>query len=50
MSDVKERFKQWEEGKVNKALSKFPERKPVFQYCTRPRVQTPFYSRGHGEY
>ena len=30
MSDVKERFKQWEEGKVNKALSKFPERKPVF--------------------
>ena len=30
MSDLKERFKQWEEGKVNKALSKFPERKPVF--------------------
>jgi methylmalonyl-CoA mutase N-terminal domain/subunit len=30
MSDLKERFKQWEEGKVQKALSKFPERRLVF--------------------
>jgi methylmalonyl-CoA mutase N-terminal domain/subunit len=31
MSDLKERFKQWDEGKVQKALGKFPERKPVFK-------------------
>jgi len=31
MSDLQERFKQWDEGKVQKALGKFPERKPVFK-------------------
>lgn len=31
MGDLKERLRQWEEGKVQKALSKFPERKPVFK-------------------
>jgi methylmalonyl-CoA mutase N-terminal domain/subunit len=31
MGDLKERLKQWDEGKVQKALGKFPERKPVFK-------------------
>ncbi len=31
MGDLKERLRQWDEGKVQKALSKFPERKPVFK-------------------
>jgi len=36
---MKESFEKWEENKVNKSLSKFPERKETFKFDTDEEIK-----------